>query len=251
MKPRLATYYSAIESNIDGLALVDELRATVCKVANLCIQNEGKNFQTSWNDFAIDVWKLLLNVSKVSSRDRVALTTINFLTTLSTSMDHNLFAGHLMITQICQDIVIPIVRLRDEDEELFKVNYIEFIKRDMECDIHIMRRTACKFLKGIATNYERQVTNVVSEQIRTLTNYYNSGPFVYWNKMKCALCLAGPIFIKEDHHTDLPKIGTLENFFMTSIVSILKSKDVNKGKRKGGEGCGGHRERGRRTKIIF
>ncbi|CAB4300667.1 unnamed protein product [Prunus armeniaca] len=45
--------------------------------------------------------------------------------------------------------------------------------------------------------------------------------------MECTLCLAGPIFNKEDHHTDLPKIGTLENFFMTSIVSILQSKDVN------------------------
>ncbi|CAL8123776.1 unnamed protein product [Prunus armeniaca] len=178
-----ATYYPAIESSADGLALVDELRVAVCMAANLCIQNEGKNLQTSWNDFAIDVWKLLLNVSKVSSRDHVALTAINFLTTLSTSMDHNLFAGHLMITHICQDIVIPIVRLRDEDEELFK--------------------------------------------IRTLTNCYNSDPFVYWNKMECVLCLAGPIFNKEDHHTDLPKIGTLKNFFMTSIVPILQSKDVN------------------------
>ncbi|CAB4300668.1 unnamed protein product [Prunus armeniaca] len=153
MKPCLATYYPVIESSADGLALVDELRVAVCMAANLCIQNEGKNLQTSWNDFAIDVWKLLLNVSKVSSRDRVALTAINFLTTLSTSMDHNLFAGHLMITQICQDIVIPIVRLRDKDEELFKVNYIEFIKRDIASDIHIRQRIACEILKGIATNY--------------------------------------------------------------------------------------------------
>ncbi|CAB4270264.1 unnamed protein product [Prunus armeniaca] len=45
--------------------------------------------------------------------------------------------------------------------------------------------------------------------------------------MECVLCLAGPIFNKEDHHTDLPKIGTLKNFFMTSIVPILQSKDVN------------------------
>ncbi|KAL6290520.1 hypothetical protein ACE6H2_008030 [Prunus campanulata] len=63
-------------------------------------------------------------------------------------MDHNLFTGHLMITQIFQDIVIPIVRLRDEDEELFKVKYIEFIKRDMEGDIHIRMRIASEFLLG-------------------------------------------------------------------------------------------------------
>ncbi|KAL6290519.1 hypothetical protein ACE6H2_008029 [Prunus campanulata] len=37
MKPCLATYYPAIESSADGLALVDELRAAVCKAANLCI----------------------------------------------------------------------------------------------------------------------------------------------------------------------------------------------------------------------
>lgn len=37
MKPCLATYYPAIESSVDGLALVDELRAAVCKAANLSI----------------------------------------------------------------------------------------------------------------------------------------------------------------------------------------------------------------------
>lgn len=99
------------------------------------------------------MWKLLLNVSKVSSCDYLALIVIYFFTTLSTSVDHNLFAGHLMITQIFQDIVIPIVRLRDEDEELFKVKYIEFIKRDMEGDIHIRRRIACEFLLGFQCRF--------------------------------------------------------------------------------------------------
>ncbi|KAF6168620.1 hypothetical protein GIB67_005232 [Kingdonia uniflora] len=57
---------------------------------------------------------------------------------------------------VCQLIVIPNVSLWAEDKELFDMNYVEFIKRDMkDCDLDI-RKSVCKLLKGIATNYKDQ-----------------------------------------------------------------------------------------------
>ena len=72
---------------------------------------------------------MLTNVSQSSSRDKLAVTAMKFLTTVSTSVHHTLFANDGVIPQICQSIVIPNVRLRDEDEELFEMNYVEFIRR--------------------------------------------------------------------------------------------------------------------------
>ena len=48
--------------------------------------------------------------------------------------------------------MVPNVRLREEDEELFQMNYAEFIRRDIEgSDLHTRTRIVCELLKGIAT----------------------------------------------------------------------------------------------------
>ncbi|KAA8520761.1 hypothetical protein F0562_014967 [Nyssa sinensis] len=77
-----------------------------------------------------------------SNRDQLTVTAIKFLTTVSLSIHHILFARDDVL-QICQNIVIPNVMLRDEDEEFFEMNYVEFIRRDMEgSDLDLSRRIA-------------------------------------------------------------------------------------------------------------
>ena len=49
------------------------------------------------------------------------------------------------------------------------MNYVEFIRRDIEgSDLDSRRRIACELLKGIATNYKQQVIEIVSAQIQHL-----------------------------------------------------------------------------------
>ncbi|KAK9910161.1 hypothetical protein M0R45_034135 [Rubus argutus] len=194
----LATSYPALESSPDGLALVDELRAAVCENINLYMEKNEEEFQAYLNGFALAVWNLLTSVSQASSRDQLAVTAIKFLTTVSTSVHHNLFAGDGVIPQICQGIVIPNVRLRDEDEELFDMNYIEFIRRDMEgSDLDTRRRIACELLKGIATNYKQQVTNLVSVQIQNLLSSFATNPSVNWKDKDCAIYLVVSLATKK------------------------------------------------------
>ena len=75
--------------------------------------------------------------------------------------------------------MVPNVRLREEDEELFQMNYVEFIRRDIEgSDLDSRRRIACELLKGIATNYKQQVTEIVSAQIQHLLTSFAANPVV-------------------------------------------------------------------------
>ncbi|KAL0347719.1 UNVERIFIED_CONTAM: Exportin-2 [Sesamum calycinum] len=118
----LTVKYSLEDSGNDGLALVDELPAAV-------------------------LWGLLAVASNSSSREKLTVTAIKFLTTVSMSVHHTLFARDDILQQICQSIVIPNVMLRDEDEELFEMNYVEFIRRDIEgSDLDTRRRIACELL---------------------------------------------------------------------------------------------------------
>jgi exportin-2 (importin alpha re-exporter) len=51
---------------------------------------------------------------------------------VSKSVHHKLFSDPATLKQISESIVIPNVRIRDEDEELFEMNHVEYIRRDVE-----------------------------------------------------------------------------------------------------------------------
>ncbi|GMY07553.1 exportin-2 [Fagus crenata] len=226
----LITNYPVLEnSGADGLALVDELRAAVCENINLYMEKNEEEFQVYLNEFALAVWSLLGNVTQSSSRDQLAVTAIKFLTTVSTSVHHALFAGEGVIPQICQSIVVPNVRLREEDEELFEMNYVEFIRRDIEgSDLDTRRRIACELLKGIATNYKQQVTDIVSVQIQHLLTSFAANPVVNWKDKDCAIYLVVSLATKRaggnSVSTDLVDV---QSFFASVIVPELRSQDVN------------------------
>ncbi|XVE73690.1 hypothetical protein DITRI_Ditri11bG0139400 [Diplodiscus trichospermus] len=225
----LTTNYPSLESSADGLALVDELRAAVCENISLYMEKNEEEFQGYLNDFASAVWSLLTNVSQSSSRDKLAVTAMKFLTTVSTSVHHTLFANEGVIPQICQSIVIPNVRLRDEDEELFEMNYVEFIRRDMEgSDLDTRRRIACELLKGIATNYKKQVTDIVSIQIQNLLSCFASNPSANWKDKDCAIYLVVSLATKKAGGTSVSTdLVDVQTFFTSVIVPELQSQDVN------------------------
>ncbi|CAH2051293.1 unnamed protein product [Thlaspi arvense] len=221
----LSSNFPALESTAEGLTVVDDVRAAVCENINLYMEKYGEEFQPFLEGFALAVWTLLRDVSKSPSRDRLATTAIKFLTTVSTSAHHALFAGDNVIKEICQGVVIPNVSLRDEDEEIFETNYTEFVRRDMEgSDVDTRRRIACELLKGLATNYKRQVTEVVSLEIQKLLSSFAT----QWKDKDCAIYLVVSLATNKARgasvSTDLIDV---QSFFANVILPELQSHDVN------------------------
>ncbi|KAL8254110.1 hypothetical protein R6Q59_032331 [Mikania micrantha] len=229
-KKYLTTRYPAVEDgNADGLALVDELCAAVCDNISHYMEREEELFQNYLSGFVEAVWSLLLVASASPSRERLTVTAIKFLTIVSTSVHHALFAGDDILQQITQSIVIPNVMLRDEDEELFEMNYVEFIRRDMEgSDLDTRRRIACELIKGIAGNYIEKVTERVSAQIRNCLAVFAENPAANWKYKDCAIYLVVSLATKKaggaSVSTDLVDV---ENFFRSVIVPELQGQDVN------------------------
>lgn len=225
----LTVKYPTVEDTNDGLALVDELRAAVCENISLYMEKEEDLFQKYLSSFVEAVWGLLVVASASSSRERLTVTAIKFLTTVSTSVHHSLFARDDILQQICQSIVIPNVMLRDEDEELFDMNYVEFIRRDMEgSDLDTRRRIACELLKGIATHYKEKVTEKVSTQIQNCLSMFAQNPAANWKHKDSAIYLVVSLATKKaggnSVSTDLIDVGS---FFGSVIVPELQGHDVN------------------------
>lgn len=229
-KKYLTGKYSSLEdSGNDGLALVDELRAAVCENISLYMEKEEEVFQNYLGGFVEAVWGLLVVVSNSSSRERLTVTAIKFLTTVSTSVHHTLFARDDILQQICHSVVIPNVMLRDEDEELFEMNYVEFIRRDMEgSDLDTRRRIACELLKGIALNYKEKVTEMVSAQVQSLLASFSENPVANWKHKDCAIYLVVSLATKKAGGTSVSTdLVNVESFFGAVIVPELRTQDVD------------------------
>ncbi|CAN6993586.1 unnamed protein product [Brassica oleracea var. botrytis] len=217
----LSCNYPSLESTADGLELVDDLRSAVCDNINLYMDKYEEKFQRFVEGFALAVCTLLREVSKSPIRDQLATRAINFLTTVSTtSAHHALFAvaGDNGIRDICQSIVIPNLSLREKDKQLFKMDFMEFIRRDM--DGNTRRRIACELLKGLATNYKPQVTQVVSHEIHKLLSSFATNPAAQWKDKDCAIYL---VLVR----MCLQIFFDVQSFFANFIIPELQSPDVN------------------------
>ncbi|CAA6671805.1 unnamed protein product [Spirodela intermedia] len=198
---------------------VDTLRAAICENLQLYMKMNEEEFQGYLEDFVSAVYNLLMTSSPSSSRDQLIITAIKFLTTVSTSV----------LPQICQSVIFPNIRVREEDEELFEMNHVEYIRRDIEgSDADTRRRIACELLKGIAVNYKDQVMAITSEQIQRMLAAYQANPSENWKDKDCAIYLVVSLATKKPTGgMDVAYLINIESFFASAIIPELQSRDVN------------------------
>ncbi|CAM6025473.1 unnamed protein product [Sphagnum balticum] len=217
------------ETDPEKTSVIDELKAAICENINLYMEKNEEEFQGYLGQFATDVWSLLMSVSISTSQDWLATTAIKFLTTVSKSVHHKLFSDPATLKQISESIVIPNVRIRDEDEELFEMNHVEYIRRDVEgSDMDTRRRIACELVKGLSTHYREQVTSMFSGYLQNMIQEYAANPAQNWKAKDCALYL---IVTLAPRQASLGATGTdlvnIEQFFDSQIVPELRVQDVN------------------------
>ncbi|WCJ36132.1 Exportin-2 [Euphorbia peplus] len=225
----MAGFQKFLTTSYPSLEVVDDLRAAVCENISLYLEKNEEEFKSHVGGFTCAILALLGNISQSSSRDRLTVTAIKFLTLVSTGVHHPLLATYGAIPQICQSIVIPNVRLRDDDEELFEMNYIEFIRRDMEgSDLDTRRRIACELLKGVASKYRVQVTELVAVQVQNLLSSYAANPVSNWKDKDCAIYLVVSLATKKAGGSYVSSnLVDVQNFFLQAILPELQSQDVN------------------------
>ncbi len=92
------------------------------------------------------------------------MSAIQFLTTVSRSArNSNLFQSEDALRQICEKIVIPNLKLNEDLEEMFEMNYVEYVRRDTEgSDFDTRRRAATELVKALNAQFEAEVHQLPS-----------------------------------------------------------------------------------------
>ena len=231
------------ESGSEGVDM-DALRAAICDALNLYAEKNEEEFKPYLETFVRDVWTLLGNYSKEKNnsntsqqndededeverhRERVASSGMAFLTVVASGVHHKLFEAPETLQNIIENIAIPNLQFRTDDEEIFTDNFAEYLRRDMEGgDQETRRRAACELIKALASKFPQSCTAAVGGYVQQLLAQYNQNPSVFWKAKDCAIYLVLALAVKKKTNargaTEINELVDVTDFFNAHIKSEL------------------------------
>lgn len=182
---KLLVYQSSVVDALsdDEPGCLDNMHASILEITNLYATKFDEDFRPFLQQFLSDAWALLVRRSNIPKFDGVVTTGIKFLTSVSRSPDFHLFKDLSSLAEVCRQIVIPNIELREEDFEVFEDNPVEYVRKDMEgSDADTRRRGAVELVKGLCSHYEKPVTEIFSSFVQEMLQ-----PQADWRKRDTAL----------------------------------------------------------------
>ena len=176
---------------------VSIVQAEVVETLALFMSKYEEEFQPFLGTCLGHVWALLTSTTLAPHFDLLVTTAIRFLTTVACSVHHHHFAQAEVLLEVCQKIIAPNMALLAADEELFEENPFEYVRKDIEgSDADTRRRVSVELVRGLCRNYEAQVTDLFSKNIRSLLDQYASNPSANWKAKDVAIYLIIALTIK-------------------------------------------------------
>jgi exportin-2 (importin alpha re-exporter) len=211
----------------DKPGLIHKVQAQICENINLYIEKYEEEFAKFLPAFVQDVWTLLAKTGLERKYDQLVNSSIRFLTSVAKSVHHTLFREESILKMICMNIVIPNMRLRDTDEELFEDNPVEYIRRDVEgSDTDTRRRAALELVKGLRKHYEAAVTQLFSSDINSMLALYSSDPKKNWKAKDTAIYLVTALAVQSitaaSGTTTTNQLVPIVDFFNSQISPELQ-----------------------------
>ena len=212
----------------DKASEADQLKAAVCDNINLYIEKNEEEFAPYLQQFVQDVWTLLMSTDLATNRDHLVTSGVKFLTTVASSVHHKLFESPDTLRQVCENIIIPNLQFRDEDEELFNDNHVEYIRRDLEgSDADTRRRGACELVKALTAKFPEHVTSAVTGYVSSLLAQYSADPKKFWKAKDAAIYLVMALTVRSKSlvkgATETNDLVNIIDFFNQHIAPELQA----------------------------
>eukprot|EP00727_Mastigamoeba_balamuthi_P006895 m51a1_g2826 hypothetical protein (1019) ;mRNA; f:202592-207604 len=216
----------------DGREALLGLQAAVCKNANLYSEKYEEEFNPYVEPFLSDVWQLLLRVPDDPKFDNLAIAGVKFLTGVTTSVNHKMFGKPEVLQSVCMNIVLPNIRFRESDEELFEDTPKEYIRRDMEgSDATTRRRAATELVKGLRKNYEQMVTQLFASDVTRMLDEYSQDRAGKWQSKDAAIFLVTALAVRgvsaAQGATQTNELVPVASFFLSHVLPDLQRQDTH------------------------
>jgi len=216
----------------DDEAPVDACKAMACECLSLFMERNEEEFAGFLETFVESVWKQLVEVGPGVGQDRLAMAAISFLTTVARSVHFGLFKGEEILKQVCQGVVIPNIRLRDGDVELFEMNWVEYVRRDAEgSDSETRRRAASELVKALVEKFPGETTQLFSGYVGALLAEAAADPAGKWQAKDAAMYLVTALAAKTKTSaagaTTTNELVNLNEFYANHVAPELEGETAS------------------------
>jgi exportin-2 (importin alpha re-exporter) len=173
----------------DEPGLLDQTKACICLCTNLWAKSYEEKFQPFVESFVQCIWNLVVSIGDAPRFDSTVNNAIKFLTSVvKKPVNRSLFEREGALGQLCQKVVIPQIKLRPADLELFEMEGLEYVRRDMEgSDVDTRRRTTIDLVRGLCVLFNDQVSGILKQHVNVLLQEYSSDPGQKWVSKDAAM----------------------------------------------------------------
>ena len=213
-------------------SLPDHCKSSICDILHLYAARYEEQFNPYVATFVQLVWTLLVSLSASTQHDHLVSTSIKFLTSIaSRPFNKQLFAQPNALATITQQIIVPQIKLRDADIELFEDDGEEWVRRDVEgSDIDTRRRVTVDFIRGLLVSFESELTELMKGYVGSLIQSYSAAPAANWRDKDAAiyiiLALSSKSATRSRGITQTNPYIDLSSFFQSQILAELQSPDT-------------------------
>lgn len=212
----------------DQPGISEKFTSSVAKIIILYSSKYEEDF-TMLGDFAQATWNILTSRTTLLPKDdKLTCTCIGFLTSVSRQERHNvIFQNSLKI--ICESIIIPNMKIRESDLEIFEDEPMEFIRRDSEGgnDLSHRHSSAVALIHGLMEFHGAEMTQILCETVTSSLAEYSSHPSKNWKSKLLATQLFSAVgargFAESVGVTSVNPLINITDYFNVHVLPDLKS----------------------------
>ncbi len=152
---------------------LDMLKATICDVVNVFTWKYEDEFAPFVPRFVDTIWNVLSALPTARRYDLLVGSAVRFLTAVvKKSQFKSLFASESALATLCEKVIVPQLRLRESDMELFDMNPQDYIRVDVENDADTRRRNTVDLIHGLCVHFEVEISTLLKNYVGILIQEY-------------------------------------------------------------------------------
>lgn len=219
-----------VSEDEDQPGIAEKFTSSVAKIIILYSTKYEEDF-TMLGDFATATWNILTTrVTLLPKDDKLTCTCISFLTSVSRQERHkDIFQSSLKI--ICESIIIPNMKIRESDLEIFEDEPMEFIKRDSEGGNELSNRhsSAVALIHGLMEFHGAEMTQILCGTVTSSLAEYSTQPLKNWKSKLLATQLFSAVgargFAESVGVTSVNPLINITDYFNAQVLPDLQSSD--------------------------
>ncbi|ORX36025.1 Cse1-domain-containing protein [Kockovaella imperatae] len=208
---------------------LQKIRSSICEIAELYALKYSDAFN-QLGTFVDGVWNMLTTLGPGAKEDVLVSRALKFLSVVVKMGDHrDMFSSPATLNMFCERIILPNMTLRQNEEEMFEDDPMEYIRRDLEpsTESDTRRQAATDFTRALMEHFDQQVTQIINGYITSFLQEYATNPAEKWKSKDTAIYLLTSIASRGSTQqlgvTSTNVLVDVVNFFGQNIFADLQA----------------------------